>query len=152
MSADALVETWTIHDRINLYLLNALTLEHLAVPLLKGRVVGAQFAHIHNVRLMWLKSAGPDLLEGQVKLEKDVDSDTLRRELTASGQAIAQLIARAANSDGRIKGFNPHVTAFVGYLISHEGHHRGMIEIALRQAGQPVSDKVSFGLWEWGTR
>jgi uncharacterized damage-inducible protein DinB len=152
MSADALVETWTIHDRINLYLLNALTLEQLAVPLLKGRVVGAQFAHIHNVRLMWLKSAGPDLLEGQVKLEKDVDSETLRRELTASGQAIAQLIARAANSDGRIKGFKPHVTAFVGYLISHESHHRGMIEIALRQAGQPVSDKVSFGLWEWGTR
>jgi uncharacterized damage-inducible protein DinB len=114
MSSHALVETWTIHDRINLYLLDALTQEQLAVPLLKGRAVGPQFAHIHNVRLMWLKSAGPDLLEGQIKLEKDVESETLRRELTASGQAIAHLVARAANSDGRIKGFKPHVTAFVG--------------------------------------
>jgi len=41
MSADALVETWLIHDRINLYLLDALTPEQLVVPLLKGRAVGA---------------------------------------------------------------------------------------------------------------
>jgi uncharacterized damage-inducible protein DinB len=62
------------------------------------------------------------------------------------------LIRQAAEQGGKVKNFKPHVSAFVGYLISHESHHRGQIEIALRQAGQPISDKASYGLWEWGVR
>jgi uncharacterized damage-inducible protein DinB len=56
---DQLIETWAIHNRINLYLLEAVAPEHLAnVGPSKGRSVGEQFAHLHNVRLMWLKATG----------------------------------------------------------------------------------------------
>ena len=51
-----------------------------------------------------------------------------------------------------MKGFKPHVTAFAGYLISHESHHRGQIVWTLKDAGHPVDQKTSFGLWEWGVR
>jgi uncharacterized damage-inducible protein DinB len=150
---DALLESWRIHDRINRYLLDAIPPEALATPLAKGKSVGASFAHIHNVRLMWLKASAPDLHAGQTKFEKEpLDHALLQTRLTESGQAIEELVRRAGSPEGRVKGFKPHAAAFVGYLISHESFHRAMVEIALRQAGTPLDDKVAYGTWEWGVR
>ena len=71
MDSQQLVETWQINNRINLYVLDAIPQEHLVDALVsKGRSVGEQFAHVHNVRLMWLKYALPVALEKLVKLEK----------------------------------------------------------------------------------
>ena len=51
-----IVDTWNIHNRINLYLLEAIPAAALSdVAASKGRTVAEQLAHIHNVRLMWLK-------------------------------------------------------------------------------------------------
>ena len=82
--------------------------------------MGEQFAHIHNVRLMWLKSAAPELLANLQKIEKTEahDKTVLRKALTDSGKAIGALINQSAET-GKVKGFKPHVGAFVGYLISH---------------------------------
>ncbi|HEV3260331.1 MAG TPA: DinB family protein [Gemmataceae bacterium] len=52
----------------------------------------------------------------------------------------------------RRKGFKPHVVAFLGYLISHESHHRGQIGWALKNSGHPLDQKTAYGLWEWGMR
>lgn len=147
-----LADAWAINARINLYLLESLTEEQLDVKPLKGRVPRAQFVHIHNVRLMWLQSARPDLHAAQTKLENTAPTDELRRALEASGDAIGVLIEDAATGDLRVKGHKPNAYSFMGYLISHESHHRGQLELILRTAGLPISDKVSFGLWEWGTR
>lgn len=148
-----LVETWQISNRIDLYLLDAITEEYLADALIsKGRNVAKQFAHIHNVRLMWLKSAAPDLNEKEHKLEDNVTKDFVRMRLTESGLAIEALIARAADGGGKVKGFKPHVTAFVGYLMAHDAHHRSQIILALKQSGHKIDPKIGFGIWEWGTR
>jgi uncharacterized damage-inducible protein DinB len=153
--ANPLIETWQIHDRINLYLLDAvdpaLLDSHSAS---KGRSVGEQFAHIHNVRLMWLKASAPDLLKGLAKIESNAASDKklLRKSLIDSGSAIGNLLAKSLEADGKVKGFKPHATAFLGYLISHESHHRGQIALTLKQAGKPLDKKIGFGMWEWGVR
>jgi uncharacterized damage-inducible protein DinB len=152
---EQLVETWQIHNRINLYLLDAIRPAALAsVSASKGRSVGEQFAHLHNVRLMWLQSAATELLAGLTKVEKETatDSKLLRSSLEQSGAAVEGLLRKAIAAGGKVKGFKPHVVAFLGYLISHESHHRGHIGLTLKQTGHPLDKKVAFGLWEWGVR
>src|SRR6201988_1035712 len=112
-----LLETWAIHDRINLYLLDAIDPQSLSShSASKGRSVGEQFAHVHNVRLMWLKSAAPELLKGLNKIENEQANDKklLRKSLIESGKTIGTLITRSVEAGGKVKGFKPHVTAFVG--------------------------------------
>ncbi len=155
MEEEQLLDTWNIHNRVNLYMLDAIAPEALGgVAASKGRSVGEEFAHMHNVRLMWLKSAAPELMEGQEKIEKEQSGDKalLLSALAKSSEAIVVLLSTAFERGGRIKGFKPHAVAFMGYLISHESYHRGEIGIILNQAGHPLDKKVSYGLWEWGVR
>jgi len=155
MDSKQLNETWEIHNRINLYLLESIAPAALAAhSASKGRSVGEQFAHLHNVRLMWLKAAAPELLKGLTKIEKEQaeDKKLLQQSLQQSGKAVGLLLNQSSESGGKVKGFKPHVTGFLGYLISHESHHRGQIALSLKQAGHPVEKKVLYGIWEWGVR
>jgi uncharacterized damage-inducible protein DinB len=148
---DHLLETWRINHRINLFLLESLTHDQLKVKVDKSKSVAGHFAHQHNVRLMWIKAAGPELLSGLEKLEDGATLGEIASAQTASALATEKLILEGL-AVGRIKNFKPHPTAFVGYLIAHEAFHRSQAELSLRQAGFPVSDKVGYGLWEWGSR
>ena len=116
----------------------------------KGRTVGAMVAHIHNVRVMWLKAAAkgskiPD------QLERDkVTIAGAKKGLTESHAALRALIEAAMKSDGRIKGFKPDVASFLGYLFAHDAHHRGQVMMLARQTGHPLPQSAQFGMWEWG--
>ena len=150
--AGQLVETWAIHGRIVLYVLDAISAEALGGVSAtgKGRSAGAQFAHLHNVRLMWLKSASPALLDGLASIDaaNANDKDALRQSLEASAASIATLLRQALESGGKIKGFKPHAAAFTGYLVAHESFHLGDIGVVLTQSGHPLDKKVAYGMWE----
>lgn len=90
---------------------------------------------------------------GQTKIEKDtkISKKVLSAELKKSSEAIVKLIKKGFE-EGKIKGFKPHPTAFTGYLISHESHHRGQILLTLKQSKHPIDQKTQYGLWEWGSR
>lgn len=148
-----LLETWNIHARIVVYVLNAISSEALLDKgATKGRAVGGMFSHIHSVRLMWLDSA-PELKEGLAKIQEEQmgDKTFLKKSLEASARAIEQMI-EAGIAKERIKGFKPHPHAFVGYLISHESYHLGEVSVALQQSGHPLDKKTAYGMWEWGVR
>lgn len=149
------LEAWEIHNRINLYVLDAIAPEGLReVSPAKGRTVGELFAHLHNVRLMWLKAAASDLLKNLKKIEKTEagKKELLRKSLTDSGNAIGTLLKNSLAAEGRVKGFKPHAPAFLGYMISHESHHRGQIVLLLKQSGHRLDNKILYGMWEWGVR
>lgn len=155
MDKAQILETWQINNRINLYLLEAIPEEQLGDAMTsKGRAAGEQLAHIHNVRLMWLKAAAPELLDGQTKIEKGESGDKamLAACLGESGEAIGKLLESAMDNGGKVKGFKPHVTGFLGYLIAHDAHHRSQAIIALKQGGHAVDKKILYGIWEWGSR
>src|SRR5688500_15840196 len=103
----ALLETWSINQRMNVLLLKGVSDESLSdVASAKGRSAGEQFAHIHNVRLMWLKASLPDLLRDQQKLEKEqaLSKKNIEGALARSANAISALL-ESGFSSGRIKGF-----------------------------------------------
>lgn len=151
---DPLLETWQINARVVLYVLDAVDDAVFALPApAKGRSAPQMFAHIHDVRVLWLQS-GKALPEEVAKLGKQdgYHRTTLRAALAASGAGIDAMVARSLEAGNRIPGFKPHTSGFVGYLISHEGYHLGEIGVALREAGYPLDRKTSFGMWEWGVR
>ena len=148
-----LCEAWRIHDRINRYVVERIVDEDWGIPMSKTKGVGAQFAHIVNVRRMWVSAADTAVEPTFEKLdEKAASRAEVLTALDQSGDAILALVEAALREGRSVKNFKPSAEAFVGYLISHESAHRAMAELALRQAGRPLPDKVAYGQWEWGSR
>jgi uncharacterized damage-inducible protein DinB len=149
----ALLNAFNTNNRINQYLIDA-----LEPPVWKakpadgkGRTIAAIVAHMHNVRVMWLKAIKAEEVPAQLDRNTVTPAQALRA-LESSRHALSVVIDRAIAADGRIKGFRPDVVGFLGYLIAHDAHHRGQITMLARQLGHPVPQKVMFGMWEWGIR
>ncbi len=121
---EATLRAFAIHNRIHLYLLDGLAPEAwlLTPPDGKGRSLAAMAAHIHSVRLMWLKAAKVDPLPAP--LEKGASIGEAKAALVASA-ATLEIFLKAALVSGRVPNFKPDAWAFVAYLIAHEAHHLG---------------------------
>lgn len=150
----ALLRAFDTNDRINRYLVEHLDDEawRAAPPGGKGRTIAAIVAHIHNVRLMWLKATDPD-----GERPEPLDKETVtRREAAAalvrSHDALHEVLERALLAGGRVKGFKPDVGGFFAYLVAHDAHHRGQVAMLARQLGRPLPQKAMFGMWEWNSR
>jgi uncharacterized damage-inducible protein DinB len=150
----ALLSAFNTNNRINQYMIDKLSPAawRAKPPDGKGRGIPAIVAHMHNVRVMWLKAAakGSDI-PAQLDRSRVTPTRALRA-LEQSRLALSVVISRALDGDGRIRGFRPDVAGFVGYLIAHDAHHRGQIAMLARQMGHPLPQKASFGIWEWGSR
>jgi uncharacterized damage-inducible protein DinB len=149
----ALLNALDTNNRINLYLIENLPAEawNAKMPDGKGRTIAAIVAHMHNVRVMWLKAAKAEEIPEQLD-RATVTPNLATRALESSRAALHSLCRQALETDGRIKGFRPDVAGFAGYLIAHDAHHRGQIAMLARQLGHPLPQKAMFGMWEWGRR
>src|SRR6204780_5682461 len=149
----ALLNCFNTNNRINQYLIDHLpAAAWKAKPLDgKGRNVAAIVAHMHNVRVMWLKAAKAEEIPDQLDRASVTPAQAVRG-LENRCPALESIITRAMESNGRIKNFRPDVAGFIGYLIAHDAHHRGQISMLARQVGHPLPQKAMFGMWEWGSR
>ena len=150
----ALLTSFDTNERINQYLLENLPPEawRAEPPDGKGRTIAAIVAHIHNVRVMWLKATakGSDIPE---QLDRHTVTVTqASKALERSRAALSAVLKNSLETNGQVKGFKPDIAGFFGYLIAHDAHHRGQICMLARQAGHPLPQKAMFGVWEWGTR
>ena len=147
------VETWRIHNRAHLMLLEAISDEGLGCTLSArgGRNVALQFAHLHNVRLWRFERYAKELVQGQAKIDpnSDVTRGLLVRRLTESGEAMAGWLQQSVSAGGEIRGFKRGAVAMLGYLIAHESHHRGSVLLTLKQCGHPVPKETRDGIWAW---
>ena len=151
---EQLLETWNIHQRMNLLLVNNITEAGMQKTLSSrgGRTIFQQWVHIHNVRLQWLEISAKDIFSNCKILEKEMEADKNRliKALEESAEGISKLLSRSWDDGGKIKGFKKGVIPLLGYFISHESHHRGNMILTLKQSGEKIPDTVKWGLWEWG--
>ena len=147
-----LVDAWQMSNEVNLFLLDAIDEDYLSdryAP--RVRIVAAQFAHMHNVRGRWLTHAAPDLGDRVAVFPRgaELTKPDLIDALKNSASVMAAFIERC-DEEGRVPGWKGAPATFLGYLIAHEAHHRGLVMAALRVSGHKMPDEVVYGLWDWG--
>jgi len=122
----SLLNAFNTNNRINQYLIDSLPPAAWKAKSAegKGRTIAAIVAHMHNVRVMWLKAAKAEEIPAQLDRASVTPAQAVRA-LESSRHALSVVISRALARDGRVKGFRPDVGGFLGYLIAHDAHHRG---------------------------
>ena len=150
----AVAQAWATNERINQFLLEALddSVWDVKPPSGKGRTIAAIVSHVHNVRLMWLAVSAkgrpaPSKLDRKTATRKDA-----LKALVESGKAVQILFGAAVANGGHVKDFKPDVVGLLGYMVSHEAHHRGQICMQARALGHQLPDGVGWGMWDWKKR
>jgi uncharacterized damage-inducible protein DinB len=159
---DSLLETYAANDAMN-----QLILAHLdprawraQPPGEKGgrRTIASIFAHLHNVRLKWLKGSAPHL---KCPPPLNPHRCTKKQAAAALKKSAAQCLrmltdALSASPDRRVKKFFrdswmptwPAGATMFAYMFAHEAHHRGQILMLAHQFGYRVLNQ-SPHLWQW---
>ncbi len=149
-----LVTAWRMNNAANLFLLGSVPRGGLDDRYAaRTRTVAGQFAHMHDVRLRWLSVAAPRFACKATPLAKDaaLTKATLKAALRASERSMAAYL-EACVAAGSVKSWKGAPATFLGYLVAHEAHHRGLAMVAMRIAGRKIPQEVVYGQWDWGKR
>ena len=124
-----------------------------------GRTIAAIFAHLHNIRLNWLRNSAPHLkrpspLEGH--------SCTMKQAAAAHEKSAALCLemltdALSEQPERRVTKFSRDAwmptwsagAAMWAYMFSHEAHHRGQILMLAHQLGYKLPAQAAGGIWWW---
>ncbi|HZR66410.1 MAG TPA: DinB family protein [Terriglobales bacterium] len=157
---DAVVETYMVNERMNQIILNQLDPRAWRAKAhgRNARTIAAIFAHVHNIRLKWIRLSAPHIKSPR-KLDRT--SCSIRQASTAlaeSAESCGTMLAQAFSaSEPRVKQFLrdgwstpwPAGASMFAYMISHEAHHRGQVCMLAHQLGFPLGNKATSEMWCW---
>ena len=149
-----LVDAWRMNQDANLFLLAGLQPAWLGDAYgTRTRDVRAQWKHVHDVRLRWTEHAAPQLVEDVPRLGEDAEPTKaqLKQALTGSSKVVERFLHLCLDK-GKVPSWKGPPESFLGYLIAHEAHHRGLVMVALRTCGRKVPKELVYGQWDWGKR
>jgi len=147
-----ILTTWDKHTEMNSLLMTAVKDDYLKDTTTSGgRNIADQFAHLHNVRMMWLSELTSESqvegLDAEIDNVESLKPDYIRDQLAKSNLVLRQVLSDALQRNEKNWPMSP--VRFMAYLISHESHTRGQIILALKQSGHPAPPQVAFGIWQW---
>jgi len=175
---DSLLKVYAINDAMNQLLLSHLDRRawRAEPPGQKrnGRTIAAIFAHLHNIRVSWLRNSAPHLKR---PAPLDPHRCTMQQAATAHKKSAAQCLRMLTDalSENTLSGdtlsgntlsgdAGRRVTKFVrdsyvpalpadgvmfAYMFSHEAHHRGQILLLAHQLGYRLPVEAAAGIWWW---
>jgi len=148
-----IIDTWFIHHRTNLMILDTINEEALTMTTSKrgGGTVGHQLAHMYNVRFWKLEKMDKLSVEGLTTVKaEDLKTIAVLKDLhILSAELVGKMLKSGIESGGTIKGFKRGVVPLLGYFIHHEAHHRGNILLSLKLCGFKLPTVLQNGIWEW---
>ena len=149
---EALLDSWDRNNTIMLNLLRALPeggLKAKAMP--DSPSVAQQFTHINHERLVSVFEEAPEFAIDVPAEEWMVERDRERiaQMLNDSAKAVRDAVKGRVLA-GRDMDLNyDHPVLLLQLLLWHEGYHHGQIKLALKVAGQPISnDEAGPATWD----
>lgn len=128
-----------------------------------GRTIGAIFAHMHNVRLKWLRGTAPHLkCPAALDPYRCTQKQAAAAHKKSADQCLRMLTDASSNDPNRrVTNFvrdswmptwpaSPNTVAYMfAYMFAHEAHHRGQITMLAHQLGYRLPAAAWGGLWQW---
>lgn len=147
----ALLDSWDRNNRILVNLLHMVPEGGLGKRATEDSPSLAQmFNHMHYVRLVLLFEDAPEFVPTEPADEwlDEHDPNRLAALLNESARLVRDAIRKKIETGGEMKQHYDHPLLFLQHMIWHEGYHHGQIKLALKLAGQPISNQQAGpGTW-----
>ena len=143
---DVLLDSWDRNNTILVNLLRAIPQDGLAVrPMAGSPSVIELFSHIHYVRLVFVSEDAPEFAKQMPENEWAAEADTasMARMLNESAQAVSDAVKNRVQTGKAMNLHYDHPILLLQHMIWHEGYHHGQIKLALKMAGQPITNAVA---------
>ena len=160
-SGERAAKIFAANERLNQMLIEHVAAEAwMAKPPGNVRSIAAIFAHVHNVRVKWIRLTAPHLkrprlLGRGLSPQADVSAAFAQSAARCEEMLIAAFDGR--NGKGRIEKFVrdgwggplPAGPEMLCYMVAHEAHHRGQVSMIAHQLGFKLPNEVTSRLWNW---
>jgi uncharacterized damage-inducible protein DinB len=156
---EALLDSWDRNNTILVNLLRAIPKGGLEARAMQGSPSIAElFGHIHYVRLVFVSEDTPELAVAVPSEEwaAEPDPGRMAQLLNESAKAVREAGKSRVEEGRAMEVHYDHPILLLQHMIWHEGYHHGQIKLALKLAGQPISDEeagpITWGVWMRKTR